>query len=271
MFNRKPNFPPKGSMLNPHWYTLYSEIKSELKTGDLMLVQGNYPGSGLIAFLQQSPWGHVAMVVLGKDIDPRNTRNLRDGIFLWESNTADGDVANVWDNHGVKEGPMLVDLFCRLTYSAKNYDDVLIAHRSIQVAGPQLDFSKLPSFFTSVLTCTFPTNREILNSAYIGRRFNLESEEPEKYLTLDIDYKTNSVTCLNMDGDKIKNAIINKKFGNEKIYCTELIAETFKILGILTTTWVSNAYTAKDFSSDGNVRFLKSVTFGDEMYINVLE
>jgi hypothetical protein len=54
-----------------------------------------------------------------------------------------------------------------------------------------------------------------------------------------------------------------------KIYCSQLVAETYKKIGLFTNNHVSNAYSPKDFSAEGNTRFLQRFWLGKEMYINM--
>jgi hypothetical protein len=57
----------------------YSDIKSDYKTGDIILVDGRYDYSFALDLLQGNRWGHSAMVVRAKDVDPTGALHLPQG------------------------------------------------------------------------------------------------------------------------------------------------------------------------------------------------
>lgn len=255
------------NVLNPRWTTSYSEIKSHLKTGDIFLVHGRYPFSWVVELLQWSKWGHATMVIRREDIDPQNKHNLPE-VMLWESNTDDGPIKNLWGPQAgqVKEGPMLISLEERLTYTQAEYDDVQIAYRPLLRTG--LNFDWLPDFFDSMIDKGFPSDAEIIHSVYLGRRYNRTSNDPLSVIALTPNSFTGEMELTNINIDKVLS-LSESDIDKQKIYCTELMATTYKQMGLLTKHHVSNAYSPKDFSSEGTVRFLEKAWLAKEIYINM--
>jgi len=266
-----------GNIFNPGWITNFSEIKDQLATGDVILVHGRYPFSWVVEFLQGSDYGHSAMVIRSRDIDPTNQFQLPE-LLLWESNLAiPGSTPNLWNPTNpptVKEGPMLISLPERLLYSQCNYKDVYIAHRPLFVDRSNIPFSSiLPAFFTSVMSKKFPSDTEIIYSAFLGRKYNRDSSNPLAAINLSISHDSASNKMA-----VVENVLENQlealsvpfdERSKDKIYCSELIATTYKELGLLTQNHVSNAYAPVDFSDEGSIRLLKGAWLGKEMYIDM--
>jgi hypothetical protein len=214
------------------------------------------------------------MVVRASDIDPNNQYNFPE-LMLWESNTGDQNVKNLWGpNNVIKEGPMLIDLEARLKNTA-TYEDVQIVHRPLHFDAHSLkiDFESLKSHMDSMIDKKFPSDQEIIYSVYLGRKYNRSSNEPEKGLNLK---RYRSIQFPFMDEIRLESAdnTYLKKLSltdidKSKIYCSELIALVYKHFGLLTKFHVSNAYSPKDFSNEGNVRLLNRAWLGHEMYIDM--
>lgn len=251
-------------ILNPKWTCKLSEIKKDLKTGDIVLVHGKYPYSWVVQYLQNSKWTHVAMVVLTKDIDPNNTLNLPE-VLLWESNTKiDGGPNNLWGTKKeIKEGPMLIDLEWRLSHSEINFEDVEIAYKPL-LTSFNLPVNKLPKVFDDMILKEFPSDQDIIYSVYLGRKYNRTSLTPQGELKLAINGK--KLSLVQIDESKIER--LSKTDINDKgeIYCSELLAYTYKILELITSRHVSNAYAPEDFSDTSNVGLLKRSIWGPEVF-----
>ena len=262
-----------SGVLNPDWTTYYSEIKDDLKTGDVVLVHGKYPFSWVVTLLQLfNNWGHAAMVIRASDIDPKNQFGFPE-LLLWESNTKDLKVPNLWrgKHQGqVKEGPMLIDLESRLKNSQSCFEDVKIAFRRLEAPKLNFDYTKLHAVFDEYIDCTFPSDPEVIHSIWLGRKFNRCSDDPLAALSLFINFKLGIIVERRIDIDSIEKLSAIDVVKN-KLYCTELLAATFKRMGLITNHHVSNAYSPKDFSSDGRVRFLKRGWLGDEIFIDMLK
>lgn len=266
-----------GTIRYPGWITKFSEIKDQLQTGDIILVHGRYPFSWVVEFLQGSDYGHSAMVVRRKDVDPLNKLGLPE-LLLWEANVKiPGSTPNLWKPTApptVKEGPMLISLEERLLYSQCNYKDVYIAHRPLFINRANIKFdSVLPPFFDSVIDKGFPSDPEIIHAAWLGRKYNRDTNDPLTAISLNIaDDVINDRKIVFEDPSKNQFESVAWSIdttSKDKIYCSELLAATYKALGILTNNHVSNAYAPVDFSDKGTIRLLKSGWLGAEMFVDM--
>lgn len=267
-----------GNIFSPGWTSNFSEIKDQLKTGDIILVHGRYPFSWVVEFLQGSDYGHSAIVVRRSDLDPSNKFNLPAELLLWESNIEiPGSTPNLWRPSvppKVKDGPMLISLEERLLYSQCHYEDVYIAVRPLFINRANIKFDNiLPSFFDSLIDKKFPSESEIIHSVFLGRKYNRDSNNPLEAVSLNIaDDIVNNKKIVLEDPSKNQLEAFTLKAdtkSKDKIYCSELVAATYKELGILTQNHVSNAYAPGDFSDKGTIRLLKSGWLGSEMFIDM--
>jgi len=257
----------RTNVLDPNWTTAYSELERHLRTGDIVLVHGRYPFSWVVELLQWSSWGHSAMVVLAKDLDPENHFGLPP-IMLWESNTGNQEIPNRWPALGpVKEGPMLIDLKDRLQHSQGSYKDVQIVHRPLFNC-PDIDGRGLQDFFTSQINKGFPSDKEVIFSVYMGRKYNRSTSSAIGGMFFIFNSFTGDFTEMLADSPGMQPAV---DMDPNKIYCSELVAATYKQMGLLTKTWVNNAYSPKDFSAEGTMRLLNRAYLGEQMYINMFQ
>ena len=258
------------NIFNPNWTTDFSEMKNRLRTGDLILVHGKYQYSWVAELLQWGKWTHTAMVIRSIDIDPDNLYKFPD-LMLWESNTGDQKVINLWgQNNTIKEGPMLVSLEDRLK-NTSTYLDVQIVHRPLHCYDLKPIFENLKSYFDSVINCGFPTDPEVIHSIYLGRKYNRATDNPLNDINLFIDFDSSIVQVLKIDVKNILQNLPDYDINNpiKKIYCSQLIAETYKKIGLLTNNHVSNAYSPKDFSIEGEICLLLRSWLGLEMFIDM--
>lgn len=264
-------FPANLNVLNPNWRTGYSEIKSDLKTGDIFLVHGKYQYSWIAELLQWSKWTHTAIVIRASDIDPGGEKNFPE-LMLWESNVGDQKVKNLWGkDNSIKEGPMLISLEDRLNNTI-TYPDVQIVVRPLGYFGPKLNFQNLTAYFDSVIALKFPSDIEVIHSIYLGRKYNRSSDNPQNDITLFIDPSEATINVIKADVSFILDSLSDQDIHDKdagKMYCSQLVAETYKTLGLLTNNFVSNAYSPKDFSAEGGIRLLKRSLLGEEMYIDM--
>lgn len=260
---------PTINMFDPHWVTRYSEIKNQFRTGDIILVHGKYPFSWLIEVLQGSNWGHCAMIVLAKDLDPAGKHNFPE-VMIWESNVLiEGAAKNLWgSNQGYKEGPMLISLEERLNHTQANFKNVQIAYRPIY---PQLQLPThlLPDFFDKVIDHKFPSDREIISSIFLGRTQNRVAFHAEEIVNLDINFDNGTMRFINFRNNHFLNELSKVDINKDELYCSELVAMTYKTLGLLTQNHVSNAYAPKDFSKEGSTRLLGRSWLGAEMFFDM--
>ena len=82
----------------------YEEVRSELKTGDVVLFSGKSAISNIIKLFSGGKWSHVGMIV--------RLEELGDGVFLWESTTL-SDVNDIETGRATK-GVQLVPLSQRI-------------------------------------------------------------------------------------------------------------------------------------------------------------
>jgi hypothetical protein len=273
---KSPEIP--GTLFKPGWLTKFSEIKDQFKTGDIILVHGRYPFSWVVEFLQRSEYGHAAMVVRRDDLGlDAQTASRFPELLLWEANTlmTASNVRDLWRvPSSFKEGPMLISLTDRLLYSQNNYTDVYVVYKPLHIDRSAIDFTRLPAYFDSVIHMGFPTDREIIASALLGRKYNRSSKNAKILAALTVTDLPGGIRNVSDNFNPIAFKALGLVEGvddpsKKEIYCSELIADTYKHLGILTKTHVSNAYVPADFSDEGRIRLLKRGWLGAEMFIDM--
>jgi len=147
--------------------TSFEEIKSDLKTGDIVLMHGLQSSSRVIQIVEGSPWSHVALIVLAEDL---GIDNGNDNVLLWESDS-ESPVEDVIIKKA-KSGPMLVSLSERLKYNFTHKEHSRLAIRHLHVDRKQEMFDNLKSIIPEVHDAIFPdVYHEMLNPAK-GRIFN---------------------------------------------------------------------------------------------------
>ncbi len=269
---------PKSKLWHPTWVTAYSEAKALFKTGDVILADGDYKGAKLLDFIQQNHWGHAALIIRKEDIEPHSEVDMTKwpDLLLWESNAfIEDSTKNLWgpeEFQVVKEGPMLISLEERLQHTANNFDKVAIAYRPMYLKDnlrKRLDFSLLPAHFDQFIDRKFPSNKEIIHDVFIGRRYNKTKNYEDGDLNLTIFLKRFVLETDFKKKRKLKTFSPDDVPEKDRIYCTELMAHTYKLLSLLTNNHVSNCYTPKDFSADGEIRLLQDAWLGDEILLDM--
>ncbi len=66
--------------------------------------------------------------------------------------------------------------------------------------------------------------------------------------------------------DFIKGRLLDETASFDRVFCAELVADTYKHLGLLSTDHPPNRYTPKDFSSEGRLKLLKGACLSKEVY-----
>ncbi|NOZ45559.1 MAG: hypothetical protein GXO79_02135 [Chlorobi bacterium] len=150
--------------------TLYKEIKSDLKTGDIILMHGLYPSSHVIESFEGSLWSHSAIIVIAEDI---GLNVGKDNILLWESNL-DTPVKDVILKT-TKSGPMLVKLSERFAYNIKHKDDSRFAIRHLYIKRTQEMFKSLKNVIKTVHSAKFPDTYNEMHDPMEGRFFNKQT------------------------------------------------------------------------------------------------
>ncbi len=185
---------------------LYQNIRSRLRTGDLVLFSGRSPFSYMIRLATMSKWSHVGMVVKLPEYD---------FLTLFESTTS--DCIRDLGTQEIKNGVQLVPLSERIELYSGD-----IAVRRIQ--GEHYDEK---AFVDAVMS--------------VRKRLQNRPFDPDKLELLRAAY----------DGP----------FGTNTedlsaIFCSELVVEVYKHLGLLDADIPSNEYTPVDFSAKG-MRYLQ--------------
>lgn len=157
--------------------------------------------------------------------------NDSEGLLLWESNT----LVNLQDVelNKSKMGPMLINLRQRLITDVKDKKDSKFQLRYNQCQISEKMIEKLKLFIKEVHSDTFVK------------------------------------TSLDMKIEFLEGRIFNKKINNNDYFCSELIADTYIHMGLLTTKYPANSYEPKDFSSEGILPFIKRGTLIDGVFIDV--
>lgn len=147
--------------------TSFQDVKKDLQTGDILLLHGLHASSGVIEMVEDSPWSHVAMVVLARDI---GLDVGDDQVLLWESDT-ESPVQDVILGKA-KSGPMLVKLTERLKYNFTHGEDSRLSLRYLHTERTPEMFQQFKKVISEVHHATFPdTYHEMLNPAK-GRFFH---------------------------------------------------------------------------------------------------
>ena len=186
--------------------TPYSEIRNDLKTGDLVLYSGKGAFSQIIKLVTQSRWSHVGMVLQLKEYD---------FLATWES-TTESKLKDLVSGKILK-GVQLVPLSARI--QEYGGDIVVRQLKNVELGREQIqDLMKL--------------RKELRGRPY----------EEDKMELLKAAY----------DGPWGDN-----EEDLSSIFCSELVAEAYQRLGLLSQRKPSNEYTPADFSGNRRLRLLK--------------
>ncbi|ANY65866.1 hypothetical protein BBD42_04830 [Paenibacillus sp. BIHB 4019] len=147
--------------------------------------------------------------------------------LLWESTTFD-NIPDVLLGK-TKNGPMLVPLHERLRTDVDNIWDPMFAFRKLNVQRtPQMQAALL-DVIQELHHASFPNEEQMLRIVVDGK--------------------------LGIAG------------GNNSLFCSQLLAETFIRMGLLPPHRVPNSYWPVDFSTQGHVELLDNAGFSEELYL----
>lgn len=192
----------------------YSSIRSELKTGDLVLFSGKGAFSDIIKYGTLSKWSHVGMIL-----------NIPEYEFLtvWESTTL-SDVRDLESNLP-RKGVQLVPLSSRV----QKYSGDISVRRLQGGALPANSLSSLMALRSELRGKVYELSKlELLKSAYDGP-FGHNSEDLSS------------------------------------VFCSELVAEAYQRLSLLTEEKPSNEYTPADFSEKRMKKLLGDFYLSEEI------
>ncbi|GAA61837.1 hypothetical protein P20652_3726 [Pseudoalteromonas sp. BSi20652] len=195
----------------------YQDIRTTLKTGDIVLFSGKGPVSTGIKFATGSKWSHVGMVFVLPEYD---------FVCVWESTT----LSNIKDLQSgqARQGVQLVPLRERVTkYNGQ------IAVRQLQgFEADSASLKKLNCFRKDIANRPYEQNKiELIKSAYDG----LLGANQE---------------CLS------------------SLFCSELVAEAYQRLGLLSELVPSNEHTPADFSQTNKLPLLTG-SLGPEIILTL--
>lgn len=186
----------------------YDDIRSQLKTGDILLFSGKGGISEGIKFFTVSKWSHVGMVY--RFDDPRDAKG---SVFCWESTT----LSNLEDADTGKltKGVQRVELSERLERCFAGGYEICVRPLSSPLTNDMI--RKLNDFRHDVSGRPYEKDKiELLKAAYDGI-FGANKEDLSS------------------------------------LFCSELVAEAYQRIGLLTEKTPSNEYTPKDFSSEKSI------------------
>ena len=195
--------------------TAYTEIRDELKTGDIILFSGKGGISAGIKWGTMSRWSHVGMILKLPEYD---------FVTIWESTTLSSTID--LDTNVPRKGVQLVPLSARV-----NGYDGDIAVRQLQ-----------------------------------GVEFGAGSVEALMQLRKEVTGRPYEEDTLEL----IKSAY-DGPFGKNSedlssLFCSELVAEAYQRLGLVSIDKPSNEYTPADFSQKKGMPLLQG-SLGVEVLI----
>lgn len=183
----------------------YSQIKDDLKTGDLILFSGKYSISNLVEKLEHSMWSHVAMVVRIPSIEYP---------LLWESTALTNLPDQLFNDN--KTGPKIVNLEERLkTYGSDltPYVPPVYAVRHLEVERTDEMINSLYELFTSLHGLPNPGEWKMIFEVCEGKLFNIPSKL-DNYTCSEL--VAESYIKMNLlDTEKVINAYMPKDFSTD--------------------------------------------------------
>ncbi|MDH4320991.1 MAG: hypothetical protein OEV73_05765 [Desulfobulbaceae bacterium] len=197
----------------------YDALRSELKTGDVLLFSGKSGISEGIKFFTLSKWSHVGMVYkFESDLDPKGS------IFCWES-TSIGNVADV-EAGKLTKGVQRVELSERLERCfADDYEisvrpltkpltnDMILALNNFrhEVSGRPYEKNKI-ELIKSAYDSIFGENKEDLSSLFCSE---LIAEAFQRMGLLPESTPSNEYTPKDFSSEKRMHLELGYAFGNE--------------------------------------------------------
>lgn len=161
----------------------YDELAPTLQTGDIVLFHGDSHFQEVIDKLTGSPYNHMAMVVLAKDLGMPDTTAP---IMLWESTPY--AITEDQELHRPKAGPTLVDLKTRLNQEIERGMFFRFVFRHLSTPLNEANFKALKKAIQPVYPDKFPTDWWFFIKGIIGRIFNREVKQPTFFCSELIAY-----------------------------------------------------------------------------------
>jgi hypothetical protein len=223
------------------------DIKSSLKTGDIVLFHGGESVSKLIEMLENTPWSHVGMIINPSDIGLSELCGNRP--LLWHS-TPKLNINDVEINY--KDfGPEIVYLDDVLNL-LKDYN-YLVVVRKLEASRTDKMMDNLNQFIKKVHNDSFPTQPQLFLEYIIG----IIMAAVNRLFKKKISYNdTLIVKGIENTGLKFIVENLEKKTCLLDIhteFCSELIAQTYIAMGLLSDEKVPESFSPKSFSSQENM------------------
>ena len=209
---------------------------SGLQTGDILLAQGTLESSIFIEALMDTQWSHAAIIVIAGDIGV--TSVPADTVLCWESNIlvpANPGNFSVIDVilDEPKNGPILDVLKRRISCNYGMNDDSNYAHRKLNLTRTPEMFATLNTVIGDVHELGFPS---------------LGKGEFINYL---------------------RGALFNEPVTDGTMFCSQLVAHTYKAWHLMGAEKVDNAYAPANFSAGKHqIDFLDGITLGEEVLVD---
>lgn len=216
----------------------YQDFVSDVKTGDIVLMEGTLTSSRIIEYFEGCSWSHSAMLVWEKDI-PNIFKEppVSNRLLLWESNVLSEQktpppVEDLISGQQ-KAGPQLVELSRRISHNYALKEDSNFAIRHLYVDKDPDMFSRLESVIKETHPALFPSP---------------SSEEFKNFIMGRLEGKQST------DGT---------------FFCSQLLSYTLMGLGLLSNIYPDNSYAPGDFSEKIDVSLTKRAWFGKEIMLDV--
>ena len=161
----------------------YEALAPTLKTGDILLLHGNSSFQKIIDVLTGSPYNHMAMVVLSKDL---GTSEPMAPILLWESTPY--TITEDQKLHRGKAGPTLVDLKVRINQELERGMFSKFVFRQLADPLNSSNFKGMEKAIQAAYPDKFPTDWWFFVKGIIGRIFGKEVKQPTYFCSELIGY-----------------------------------------------------------------------------------
>ena len=191
-----------------NWNVKYDEIEGDLRTGDLVLMHGDFSMSKMIQFLEGSKWTHSGMIILAKDI---GKQGVWPDVLFWESNSLTNLPCLITGK--TKTGPMLVPFQERLQTNMNNYYDSIFATRPNMTPIDKEALQKLQDFMPTVMEATFPKDLKMWEENIEGRRKGKFTGDAQIFCSelLSMTYQAMGIMSKNW----VPNSVRPKDYSNE--------------------------------------------------------
>jgi hypothetical protein len=154
----------------------FSQLMLTMKSGDIILMHGEFTDSWLIEAFEHSMWTHSGMVIKAEDI---GLSGKAPDYLFWESNSLN-NLTDVLLNT-TKTGPMLVSLADRVIGNAKNYKEVEMTYIKLNYTFSAQDFSNYLNFIPTIHAATFPSDLKMMLDEILGRYLRIKTSYSEVF------------------------------------------------------------------------------------------